>query len=108
MMYKHLVDPRRLEIRVSNPTGGLALPTTGGAQLSRLDEMKTKSPSSHAFAAARPYAAAGSTSSCAPRTTSDCLPLGVALCLCVVSKESGNARTKGQVLHDSEPKPAAL
>ena len=34
MMYKHLVDPRRLE--VSNPTGGLALPTTGGAQLNRL------------------------------------------------------------------------
>jgi hypothetical protein len=32
MMYKHLVDPRRLE--VSNPTGGLA--STGGAQLSRL------------------------------------------------------------------------
>jgi hypothetical protein len=33
-MYKHLVDPRRLE--VSNPTGGLALPTTGDAQLGRL------------------------------------------------------------------------
>jgi hypothetical protein len=36
-MYKHLVDPRRLEIRVSNPTGGLALPKRGGAQLSRQD-----------------------------------------------------------------------
>jgi hypothetical protein len=105
MMYKHLVDPRlrrgvwRSEFRTR---AAVSRRRREAVRASRL-AMKTKSPSSGAFAAARPYAAAGSTSSTVPRTTSDCLSLRADLVRLPGLKGVGECPDESQALHDSKP-----